>query len=138
MSEEAARRPAISAFLTEAERFEASLLGDWGDFSSLVRGVSGALPPESHVPPPSTRRSGRSLPRHRRFTAYLSLSTDRLSSDHRLDRTDHPLLRSGYSMVIGSVRPMIGKGPIGLWGLSKRFIATTSGLIGMIDRFGAG
>jgi hypothetical protein len=41
-------------------------------------------------------------------------------------------------MVIGSVRPMIGKGPIGLWGLSKRFIATTSGLIGMIDRFGAG
>ena len=45
MSEEAARRPATSAFLTEAERSEASLLGDWGDFSSLVRGVSGALPP---------------------------------------------------------------------------------------------
>ena len=49
MSEEAARRPATSAFLTEAERSEASLLGvgDWGDFSSLVRGVSGALPQES-------------------------------------------------------------------------------------------
>jgi hypothetical protein len=45
VSEQAARRPATSAFLTEAERFEASLLGDWGDFSSLVRGVSGALPP---------------------------------------------------------------------------------------------
>jgi hypothetical protein len=52
VSEEAARRPATSAFLTEAERFEASLLGDWGDFSSLVRGVSGALPLESHFPPP--------------------------------------------------------------------------------------
>jgi hypothetical protein len=51
VSEEAARRPATSAFLTEAERSEASLLGEWGDFSSLVRGVSGALPPESHVPP---------------------------------------------------------------------------------------
>ena len=51
MSEEAARHPATSAFLTEAERSEASLLGDWGDFSSLVRGVSGALPPESHFPP---------------------------------------------------------------------------------------
>jgi hypothetical protein len=34
--------------------------------------------------------------------------------------------------------PMIGKGPIGLWGLSKGFVATTSGMIGMIDRFGAG
>jgi hypothetical protein len=45
VSEQAARRPATSAFLTEAERSEASLLGDWGDFSSLVRGVSGALPP---------------------------------------------------------------------------------------------
>ena len=52
MSEQAARRPATSAFLTEAEHSEASLLGDWGDFSSLVRGVSGALPPESHFPPP--------------------------------------------------------------------------------------
>jgi hypothetical protein len=52
VSEQAARRPATSAFLTEAERFEASLLGDWGDFSSLVRGVSGALPLESHFPPP--------------------------------------------------------------------------------------
>ena len=52
MSEEAARRPATSAFLTEAVRSEASLLGDWGDFSSLVRGVSGAHPPESHFPPP--------------------------------------------------------------------------------------
>ena len=54
MSEEAARRPATSAFLTEAERPEASLLGvrALGDFSSLVRGVSGALPPESHFPPP--------------------------------------------------------------------------------------
>jgi hypothetical protein len=45
VSEQAARRPATSAFLTEAEHSEASLLGDWGDFSSLVRGVSGALPP---------------------------------------------------------------------------------------------
>jgi hypothetical protein len=35
VSEEAARRPATSAFLTEAERSEASLLGDWGDFSSF-------------------------------------------------------------------------------------------------------
>jgi hypothetical protein len=47
VSEQAARRPATSAFLTEAERSEASLFGDWGDFSSLVRGVSGALPRES-------------------------------------------------------------------------------------------
>jgi hypothetical protein len=52
VSEQAARRPATSAFLTEAEHSEASLLGDWGDFSSLVRGVSGALPPESHFPSP--------------------------------------------------------------------------------------
>jgi hypothetical protein len=52
VSEEAARRPATSAFLTEAEHSEASLLGDWGDFSSLVWGVSGALSPESHFPPP--------------------------------------------------------------------------------------
>jgi hypothetical protein len=40
--------------LTEAERSEGSLLGveiALGDFSSLVRGVSGALPPESHFPP---------------------------------------------------------------------------------------
>ena len=51
MSEQVARDPATSAFLTEAERSEASLLGDWGDFSTLVRGVSGALPPESHFPP---------------------------------------------------------------------------------------
>jgi hypothetical protein len=54
VSEEAARRPATSAFLTEAEHFEASLLGvgrGLGDFSSLVRGVSGALPPESHFTP---------------------------------------------------------------------------------------
>jgi hypothetical protein len=47
VSEEAARRPATSAFLTEAERSEASLLGDWGDFSSLVRGVSGPTSRES-------------------------------------------------------------------------------------------
>ena len=55
MSEEAARRPATSAFLTEAERSEASLLGverGLGDFSSLVRGVSEAILPESHFPPP--------------------------------------------------------------------------------------
>ena len=42
------RRPATSAFLTEAERSVASLLGverGLGDFSTLVRGVSGALPP---------------------------------------------------------------------------------------------
>jgi hypothetical protein len=51
VSEQVARDPATSAFLTEAERSEASLLGDWGDFSTLVRGVSGALPPESHFPP---------------------------------------------------------------------------------------
>jgi hypothetical protein len=54
VSEQAARRPATSAFLTEAERSEASLLGvgrGLGDFSSLVRGVSGALLPESYVPP---------------------------------------------------------------------------------------
>ena len=55
MSEEAARRPATSAFLTEAERSEASLLGvgrGLGDFSSLVRGVSGALPPRVTFLPP--------------------------------------------------------------------------------------
>ena len=55
MSEQAARRPATSAFLAEAERSEASLLGGGrglGDFSSLVRGVSGALSPESHFAPP--------------------------------------------------------------------------------------
>jgi hypothetical protein len=52
VSEEAARRPATSAFLTEAERSEASLLGDWGDFSSLVRCVSGALPPRATFLPP--------------------------------------------------------------------------------------
>ena len=55
MSEQAARRPATSAFLTEAEHSEASLLGvgrGLGDFSSLVSGVSGALPPESHFPSP--------------------------------------------------------------------------------------
>jgi hypothetical protein len=45
VSKEAARRLATSAFLTEAERSEALMLEDWGDFSSLVRGVSGALPP---------------------------------------------------------------------------------------------
>jgi hypothetical protein len=55
VSEQAARRPATSAFLTEAERSEASLLGGGrglGDFSSLVWGVSGALSPESHFSPP--------------------------------------------------------------------------------------
>ena len=52
MSEQAPRRPATSAFLTEAERSEASLLGDWGDFSTLVRGVSGALPPRVTFLPP--------------------------------------------------------------------------------------
>ena len=54
VSEEAARRPATSAFLTEAERSEPSLLGvgrGWGDFRSLVRGVSGTYFPESHFPP---------------------------------------------------------------------------------------
>jgi hypothetical protein len=53
VSEQAARRPATSAFLTEAECSEASSLGvgrGLGDFSQ-VRGVSGALPPESHFPP---------------------------------------------------------------------------------------
>jgi hypothetical protein len=52
VSEQAARGPATSAFLTEAEHSEASLLGDWGDFSSLVRGVSGALPPRVIFFPP--------------------------------------------------------------------------------------
>jgi hypothetical protein len=52
VSEQAARHPATSAFLTEAEHSEASSLVDWGYFSSLVRGVSGALPPVSHFPPP--------------------------------------------------------------------------------------
>jgi hypothetical protein len=52
VSEQAARRLATSAFVTETERSEASLLGDWEDFSSLVRGVSEALLPESHFPPP--------------------------------------------------------------------------------------
>jgi hypothetical protein len=50
VSEQAARRPATSAFLTERV-LRSPLLGDWVDFSSLVRGVSGALPPESHFPP---------------------------------------------------------------------------------------
>jgi hypothetical protein len=83
-------------------------------------------------------RSCRSPLAQGRFSAYLSLSTDRLLSDHRLDPADHPLLRSRSSMVIGSVRPMIVRGPIDLWGLSKRFVAPTSGLIGMIDRFRVG
>jgi hypothetical protein len=52
VSEDAARRPATSAFLTEAERSEASLLGDWGDFSSVARGVSGVLPPRVTFLPP--------------------------------------------------------------------------------------
>jgi hypothetical protein len=52
VSEQAARDPATSAFLTEAERSEASLLGGWGDFSSLVGGVSGALPPRVTFLPP--------------------------------------------------------------------------------------
>ena len=73
-----------------------------------------------------------------RFPAYLGLFPDQLLPDRCLDRADHPLLQSRSSMVIGSVRPMIGKWPIGLWGLSKGFVATTSGLIGMIDRFGVG
>ena len=41
-------------------------------------------------------------------------------------------------MVIGSIRLIIGRGPIDLWALSKRFIATSWGLIGAIDRFGVG
>jgi hypothetical protein len=55
VSEEAARRPATLVFPTEADRSEASLLGvgrGLGDFSSLVRSVSGALPPGSHFPVP--------------------------------------------------------------------------------------
>jgi hypothetical protein len=72
-----------------------------------------------------------------RFPAYLGPFPDHLLPDRCLDRADHPPLRSGSFTAIGSVRPMIGKGPIGLWGLSKRFIATTSGLIGVIDRFGS-
>ena len=49
-----------------------------------------------------------------RFPAYLGLFPDQLPSDHCLDRADHLLLRSGSCTVIGSVRPMIGKGPIDL------------------------
>ena len=49
-----------------------------------------------------------------RFPAYLGLFPDQLPSDHCLDRADHPLLRSGSFTVIGSVRPMIGRGPIDL------------------------
>jgi hypothetical protein len=49
------------------------------------------------------------------FPAYLGLFPDQLPSDHCLDRADHPLLRSGAFTVIGSVRPMIGKGPIDRW-----------------------
>jgi len=46
------------------------------------------------------------------FPAYLGLFPDQLPSDRCLDRADHPLLRSGSTMVIGSVRPMIGRGSI--------------------------
>jgi hypothetical protein len=83
-------------------------------------------------------RSYRSPLAQGRFPAYLGLFPDHLLPDRSLDSADHSLLRSGSSMMIGSVRPMIGKWPIGLWGLSKGFVATTSSLIGMIDRFGAG
>jgi hypothetical protein len=74
----------------------------------------------------------------RRLLTYLTPLLDRLASDHCLNLTDHLLLLLYLCVMIGSGRPMIGKWPIGLWGLSKGFIATTSGLIGMIDRFGAG
>jgi hypothetical protein len=93
VSEQAARRPATLFFLTEAERSEASLLGvrrALGDFSTLVRGVSEALPPESHFPPLNPP-IGSITASASTFTAYLSLSTDRLSSDHCLERSDHRL-----------------------------------------------
>ena len=67
---------------------------------------------------------------------YLTALLDRLASDHCLNFTDHLLLLLYLCVMIGDVRPMIGRGPIDLWGLSKGFIATTSGLIGVIDRFG--
>jgi hypothetical protein len=53
------------------------------------------------------RRSYRSPLAQGRFPAYLL-------PDRSLDRAYHPPLRSGSSMVIGSVRPMIGRGPIDL------------------------
>jgi hypothetical protein len=85
-----------------------------------------------------TSRSYRSPLAQGRFPAYLGPFPDHLLPDRCLDRADHPPLRSGTFTAIGSVRPMIGKGPIGLWGLSKRFVATTSELIGVIDRFRVG
>jgi hypothetical protein len=72
----------------------------------------------------------------RTLLTYLTALLDRLTSDHCLNFTDHPLLLLYLCVMIGSVRPMIGKGPMGLWGLSKGSIATTSRLIGVIDRFG--
>ena len=53
MSEQATPGPTTSAFLTEADCSEAHCFGrGWADSSTLVRGVSEALPPESHFPPP--------------------------------------------------------------------------------------
>jgi hypothetical protein len=74
----------------------------------------------------------------RTLLTYLTALLDWLASDRCLDPADHPLLPSDSSMVIGSLCPMIGREPIGLWGLSKRFVATASGLIGVIDRFRVG
>jgi hypothetical protein len=59
-------------------------------------------------------RSCRSPLAQGRFPAYLSLFPYQLLSDRCLDPADHPLLRSGSFTVIGSVRPMIGEGPIDL------------------------
>jgi hypothetical protein len=93
VSEEAARGPATSAFLTERALRSIIARGRERTGETLVV-WSGAcqepFPQESHFTPKNPP-IGRSLPPHRRFTAYLSFSTDRLSSDHRLDRTDHLL-----------------------------------------------
>jgi hypothetical protein len=64
---------------------------------------------------PKTSRSYRSPLAQGRFPIYLSLFPDQLLADRCLESTDHPLLRSGSSTVIGSVHPLIGRGPINLW-----------------------
>jgi hypothetical protein len=66
----------------------------------------------------------------RTLLTYLTALLDRLPSDHCLNFTDHLLLLLFLCVMIGSGRPMIGKGPIGLWGLFKGFIATMYDPIG--------
>src|SRR5215212_3643795 len=79
------------------------------------KGSSSMSSPRNQPIIPITRCSGG-------FTAYLGLFGDHLPPDRCLDPADHPLLGSGSSTVIGGVRPRIGRGPIDLWGISKRFI----------------